>query len=101
MILGSRSSIPRSQGDFYIASIQSNSKGELYENLASTRDEEEHARLRRPVAHTYSLSVLLSYEPLVDSTIDVFFKQLEERFVHPQKECPLDRWLQMYAFDVM
>lgn len=53
------------------------------------------------MAHTYSLSTLLQYEPLIDSTIHTFFEQLDKRFVESQQECPMDRWLQMYAFDVM
>lgn len=81
--------------------MQTNSRGEPLQNLASTRDEDEHARLRRPAANAYSLSTLLAYEPLVDSTITAFFKQLDDKFVRQGQECNMSQWLQMYAFDVM
>ena len=64
-------------------------------------DEEKHAALRRPVAHAYAMSTLVEFEPLVDSTSKTFIKEMEDRFVRPGKECPLAKWLQMYAFDNM
>jgi hypothetical protein len=64
-------------------------------------DEEQHTRLTRPVANAYSMSSLVAFEPLVDSTSRAFVNQMIKRFVTPQKLCPLDKWLQMYAFDVM
>ncbi|KAJ6005165.1 hypothetical protein N7451_003109 [Penicillium sp. IBT 35674x] len=87
--------------DFYISQVQENSRGEPYHNLASTQDEAEHALLRRPVARTYALSTLMAYEPLVDTTFQTFKLQVTQRFVEQGKECPLDKWLQMYAFDVI
>lgn len=64
-------------------------------------DEEKHALLRRPVAHAYAMSTLVEFEPLVDSTSKVFMREIENRFVIPNKECDFSKWLQMYAFDVM
>jgi hypothetical protein len=64
-------------------------------------DEQQHARLRRPVAHAYAMSTLVEFEPLVDSTSKEFMKIVNERFAKTGEICPLDRWLQMYAFDIM
>jgi hypothetical protein len=64
-------------------------------------DEEKHTRLTKPVANAYAMSVLMDFEPLVDSTSRIFMEQMDKRFVRTSRECPLDRWLQMYAFDVM
>jgi hypothetical protein len=64
-------------------------------------DEEKHTLLSKPIANAYAMSTLVDFEPLVDSTSRTFMEQMERRFVKPSKECPLDRWLQMYAFDVM
>lgn len=64
-------------------------------------DEEEHARLRRPVANAYAMSTLVEFEPLVDSTFETFTKEMIERFAKTGEECKLDKWLQMYAFDIM
>lgn len=47
------------------------------------------------------MSTIVRYEPLIDSTMNEFFKVLNERFIQPQKECPLDIWLQLFAFDTM
>src|SRR5882724_7685649 len=69
--------------------------------MSSTRNEELHRVLRRPVANAYALSTLVEFEPLVDSTSIVFMKQMDERFVKTVQECNLSRWLQMYAFDIM
>jgi len=85
----------------YTTQSQLNASGDLIENLASTMDEEKHTRLTRPVANAYTMSTLVEFEPLVDSTSRAFVKQMEERFIQQGKTCALDRWLQMYAFDVM
>lgn len=75
--------------------------GVVMQNVSSTRDEKEHARLRRPVNHAYALTTLLGYEKLMDVTTSAFFRQLEERFVATGAECDLANWLQFYAFDVI
>lgn len=85
----------------YISQYVTTEDGTVLENISSTRSEEVHRNLRRPVAHAYALSTLVEYVPLVDSTSIVFMKQMEERFASTGQECPLSRWLQMYAFDVM
>lgn len=47
------------------------------------------------------MSNLLSFEPLVDSTVAFFFAQLDKLFVQTGGICDLGTWLQMFAFDVM
>lgn len=69
--------------------------------MASTMDEELHAKLRRPVANAYAMSTLVGYEPLIDSTFTVFLAQMKRKFVGTGAECHLAEWLQMYAFDTM
>jgi hypothetical protein len=80
------------------------SKGKPLHSLFNTQDEQFHAKLRRSVANAYSMSNLVTFEPLVDSTIDAFVTQLEERIVdRPGEDGVLDfgAWLQFYAFDVI
>jgi hypothetical protein len=89
------------KGNLYVTHQFMSEKGEVMHNLSSTQDEKIHAALRRPVNHAYALSNLLSYEKLMDRTTDVFFKQLNDRFVATGIEVDLATWLQMYAFDVM
>ena len=75
--------------------------GSILDNVSSTRDERKHSVLRRAVANAYALGTLIEYEPLVDSTSLCFFRELEARFVKTEQECPLSKWVQMYAFDIM
>ena len=47
------------------------------------------------------MSNLVSYEPLVESTISVFLKRTEELFERAGGVCDFPRWLQFFAFDVI
>ena len=64
-------------------------------------DETEQSKARRGIAHNYSLSTLVEYEPLVDSTIGTFLKQLDERFADTGDVCDFGKWLQFFAFDII
>lgn len=89
------------QGSLYVTHQFMSKEGKVMHNLSSTRDEGIHARLRRAVNHAYALSNLLDYEKLMDSTTDVFLRELTRRFVNTGAECDLAFWLQLYAFDVL
>lgn len=69
--------------------------------LFNVLDEDLHRILKKPIASIYSMSNLVSFEPYVDSTMSVFFEELDRRFVQTNEVCDLDSWLQMFAFDVM
>lgn len=47
------------------------------------------------------MSTLVSYEPLVDKTTEVFLKRTEELFCKDGVSCDFAHWLQFYAFDVI
>lgn len=47
------------------------------------------------------MSSLVNYEPLVDSTTDVFIEQTQKRYTSTGKPCNFSRWLQFFAFDVV
>lgn len=70
-------------------------------SLVFTTDEAEHAKMKRPIASAYSLSTLIEFEPLIDSTTAVFLSRLDELFAKTGKSCDLGTWLQWYAFDVI
>ena len=76
-------------------------KGKAIPGLFATQDRYIHHLLRKPIAGIYSMSNLISYEPMVDSTIRVFFEQLDQRYVQTSQVCDLDIWRQMFAFDVI
>jgi len=47
------------------------------------------------------MSNLVSFESYVDSTMRMFFNEIDNRFMHPEKICDFDVWLQYFAFDVI
>ena len=64
-------------------------------------DEDQHKAAKRPIAGAYAMSTLLDYESYVDSTSQVFIKQLTDRYANTGKVCDFGEWLQWYAFDVI
>ncbi|KAF7846490.1 hypothetical protein BT93_L4246 [Corymbia citriodora subsp. variegata] len=77
------------------------SKGKRIYSLFSTQDETYHAKYKRCVNAAFSMSNLVSYEPLVESTLDVFLEQTMSRYVDTGKTCNFSQWLQFFAFDVI
>ena len=58
------------------------------------------------MSNAYTMSTLVQFEPLVDSTTAAFLKQLECRYAdRPEHDtasvCDFGSWLQWYAFDVI
>jgi hypothetical protein len=88
------------QSDFYPIQ-QGVVKGRRLPSLFSSTDETYHARYRRCVNGAFSMSSLVSYEPLVESTLSVFLSQTEKLFESQDKVCNFGRWLQFFAFDVI
>ncbi|KFY86813.1 hypothetical protein V500_07382 [Pseudogymnoascus sp. VKM F-4518 (FW-2643)] len=80
---------------------QSVSAGHRLPSLFSTTDEKFHANLRRAVNSAFSMSTLVQYEPLVDSTTALFLSQTDKLYASPGITCDFARWLQFYAFDVI
>ena len=88
------------KSDFY-ACFQNIVNGKRAASLVAMTDESEHARTKRAIAHAYSLSKLVEFEVLVDSTVKVFLETLSNRFAGNGEVCDLGRWLQFFAFDVI
>ncbi|KFY28483.1 hypothetical protein V491_00439 [Pseudogymnoascus sp. VKM F-3775] len=80
---------------------QSVSNGHRLPSLFSTTDEKFHANLRRSINSAFSMSTLVQYEPLVDSTTAIFLSQTDKLYAAPGAVCDFARWLQFYAFDVI
>lgn len=91
------SKLPKSD---YYATFQNIVNGRRAASLVAMTDETYHARTKRLVAHAYSLSNLVEFEPLVDSTTKVLLDTLDAR---SQRGASVDfaKFLQYYAFDVM
>lgn len=88
------------QSDFYPVQ-QGVVKGKRLPPLFSTVDEGFHARYRRCVNNAFSMSTLVSYEPLVERTIAFYLEKTHQIFEAPDRECNFGRWLQYFAFDVI
>lgn len=87
------------KSDFYPVQ-QALSHGKLLLSIFNTTDEKHHAKLRRAVANAFSMSMVVQFEPLVDSTITAFLEAMEQRFVN-RASCDFGEWLHFFAFDVL
>ncbi|KAI1499968.1 cytochrome P450 [Biscogniauxia marginata] len=88
------------KSEFY-DSIMPRMKGGKIPDVFATRDEDLHRRMRRPIANLYSIANLITFEPLISSTMQYFFARLDELFTDQEKELNLCDWLQLFTFDVM
>ncbi|KAF1816447.1 cytochrome P450 [Eremomyces bilateralis CBS 781.70] len=80
---------------------QATAKGTRIQSLFSTLDEDFHAKYRRCLNSAFAMSSLVSYEPLVNSTLDVFLEKTEELYARTGTVCDFPKWLQYFAFDVI
>ncbi|KEF54335.1 cytochrome P450 oxidoreductase [Exophiala aquamarina CBS 119918] len=82
--------------------VQQNvSQGKPLLNIFNTTDEHFHTAIKRPVAHSYSMTSLKQYETFVDTTSQLFCRKLVQNYAEPREVCDLGTWLQYYAFDVI
>jgi len=88
------------KSNFY-AVFQNIVNGRRAASLVAMTNESDHAKSKRQIAHAYSLSTLVEFEPLVDSTTEILLAHLDSHFAQRGESCDLGRWLQYYAFDVI
>ncbi|KAL1639278.1 hypothetical protein SLS58_008120 [Diplodia intermedia] len=88
------------KSDFYPIQ-QATAGGHRVWSLFSTKDEDWHAKYRRCINGAFAMSALVSYEPLVDSTVNYFLDQTDKFFASTGQVCNFNRWLQFFAFDVI
>ncbi|GME25238.1 cytochrome p450 [Neofusicoccum parvum] len=88
------------KSDFYPIQ-QATAGGHRIWSLFSTKDEDWHAKYRRCINGAFAMSALVSYEPLVDSTVNYFLDQTDKLFASSGEVCNFNRWLQFFAFDVI
>lgn len=75
-------------------------EGKVTPSLFTTRDERYHAMHKKPIANAYSMSSMVEFEPLIDSTAALLMSKLDG-FAAAGACLDLGVWLQRYAFDVM
>lgn len=69
-------------------------------NIFSEQIVAVHAKMRRPMAHLYSQTTLLSYEPFVDTCNTILLKRLGE-YAQEARTLDVREMMQLYAFDVI
>jgi hypothetical protein len=74
--------------------------GKFTPSLFTALDEDYHALIKKPIANAYSMSTMVEFEPLVDSTTSLFMSKLDQ-FADSGTTVDFGVWLQRYAFDVM
>lgn len=77
-------------------------KGGAIPDVFATLNEDVHRQMRRPVANLYGIGNLVSFEPLITSTLRHFFARLDEKFTD-RGDTAFDMydWLQFFTFDVI
>ncbi|MCJ1309075.1 hypothetical protein MMC25_002730 [Agyrium rufum] len=59
-----------------------------------------HRQLKKPVARIFQMSNIVSFEKFVDSSIELFFRRIDELYV-PGKAFDLGEWLELFVYDTM
>ncbi|KUJ21456.1 putative cytochrome P450 pisatin demethylase [Mollisia scopiformis] len=74
--------------------------GKSYPSIFTLQSQDAHRQLKAGIAQKYSLSSLLSLEPMVDNVTRNFMSTLHER-ASSGTRLDLGEWVQFYAFDVI
>lgn len=64
------------------------------------KDDKMHTERRRAVAHIYTQSAVLEYEPCIDRVIELFEKRMEQ-FSTSGEVFDIALWMRKYTFDVI
>ena len=95
---------PFLKSEFYSAG-DAVSPGKRVQTTFTTRDEDWHEYIVRPIKNQYSLTSVVRFEDRVDSTIDHLIGKLKSNYAASggtaSKACPIDQLLQHFAFDVV
>lgn len=79
-------------------------KGQMAHTLFSNPDMKWHNNLKKSVSSSFTMSAVMGYENLVDTTIEVYLKKLGRRFADKSgKQGLIDfhTWLLYFSFDVI
>lgn len=85
------------KGDWYYAWQP---PGDDKYSLFSDRNIKRHADTRKRFQALYSMTSVVSYEPLADKCADIFAERLDET-IAASKSVDMAHWFQCYAFDVI
>ena len=80
------------------------SRGEWAHTLFSSPDQTWHRNVRRAMNPFFSQTTVTTYEPLVESTVEPFLAELENRFANKDGDegcVDVFTWMTYFTFDVM
>ncbi|TGO19981.1 hypothetical protein BPAE_0325g00080 [Botrytis paeoniae] len=91
------------KSDFY--TVNDSKVGNItIKTVFSIQTNEMHSQMLRPVQKLYKMGHILTFEPLVDNTINHLFKRLDELFVDGSNAgttCKINEWVVFFAWDVI
>ena len=100
-----RTHSPYNKSEFYAAADTTAQGAKKVQSQFSTRDEDFHEYLVRPIKGAYSLSSVLRFEDRVNSTLEYFVRKLRNEYIVDDGAapyvCPLGQLLHDFAFDVV
>ncbi|KAK7992636.1 hypothetical protein PG988_001430 [Apiospora saccharicola] len=76
--------------------------GEITYHIFSEINQENHARMKRPIAQYYTASSVSALEPLTDKVLREFCGHLETRFMGDKEGKPFDfgEWISFCSWDI-
>ncbi|KAI0009454.1 cytochrome P450 CYP4/CYP19/CYP26 subfamily protein [Xylariaceae sp. FL0662B] len=94
-----RAGVPKS--DFYAALRPYSRNAGPQESVFNTQNEQTHKLIKSPIASIFSLTNVVTFEPLLDGVLECLSTHIDRRFLDTGEVFNLGDWLQYFAFDVM
>ena len=61
---------------------------------------ELHRQLKNPAVKIFSMTSLVTFEGFINSSIRVFFSQLDKLYTHGES-CDIGAWIELFVYDVL
>ncbi|KAF4547581.1 Cytochrome P450-like protein 20 [Elsinoe fawcettii] len=74
---------------------------QILSNVFSTRDENWHTGMTKPVHGVFTTTNVLQFEALMSDIIKYFVQRVDEQFIKPKKPCDIGLWLHLLAWDII
>jgi cytochrome P450 len=93
-VLGLKSNLDKTDS---VRPMQNPYRGEVMPMLISAIDSKSHARIKRPIAGSYSMTTALSLESIADETLQKLVAKLQD--FEPDQSCRISQWISFFSFD--
>lgn len=71
---------------------------QILSNVFSTRDENWHTGMTKPVHPVFTMTNVLRFESLMTGIIQYFMKRIDDQFVSTGKSCDIGLWLHLREY---